>query len=108
MQSMLSTAVFQTSHYAGAGWTIVAAGLECSFKYLQNAAISSSLLTEPQSGQIAGRDAFTSDQRTTARTQIVSDSAAREMADTNPSTIIRRVMVMVMEAGAARFSLLLA
>jgi hypothetical protein len=37
--------VFETSHYAGAGWTIVAAGLECSFNYLQNAAFSSLLLT---------------------------------------------------------------
>jgi hypothetical protein len=37
--------VLETSHCAGAGWTIVAAGLECSFNYLQNAAFSSSLLT---------------------------------------------------------------
>jgi hypothetical protein len=33
----INVVVFETSHYAGAGWTIVAAGLERSFNYLRNA-----------------------------------------------------------------------
>jgi hypothetical protein len=76
--------VFETSRYAGAGWTIVAAGLECSFNYLHNAAFSSSLLTIRTNRRASRKPRMPF---TTARKQ----SAAREMADTNPSTI-RRVM----------------
>jgi hypothetical protein len=92
--------VFETSHYAGAGWTIVAAGLECSFNYLQNADFLSSLFTIRTNRSASRKPRMPSQQP--AKSQ-----QPREMADTNPSTI-RRVMEHNPTChGAARFSFLL-